>query len=257
VKRDANAPKFLLIDVETFPMLYYAWRPYDTGSLKTVEDTSMASFTAKWYGERGFITRSLADYKGYKAGSRDDKALLAELWTLLDEADWVAAHNGDRFDVKIINYRFMVHGMPPPSPYEQIDTLKEVKKVARHDSNRLNELCRVHGIGQKVRTGGKDLWFDCLGGDVKAWARMKRYNEHDVRLLEGLYNMLMPWMKKHPNRSNHTGIASCPKCGSTKIQKRGKARSRTRTYDRLQCQGCGAWARSVASDKEGASVVNL
>lgn len=253
--RRTDGPRLLLIDIETFPIEMYAWRAWDTSALRIKEDTSLCSFSAAWLdGEH--VTMALPDFKGYRAGGRDDKKLMAALWTLLDEADQVAAHNGDRFDVKKINYRFMVHGMKPPSPYKTIDTLKEVKKVASFDSHKLNELCRVLKIGAKVRTGGADLWFDCLAGDMKAWARMKKYNAHDVRLLKLLYLELRPWMKNHPNHALYTGITSCPKCGSTKMQRRGSERTAARTYQRLQCQACGGWMRGTEPMDDKLSLVN-
>src|SRR5204863_7932491 len=91
--------KTLSVDYETFPMLIYAWEPWEATALRTVENTSMASFSVKWLGGKQ-TTRCLADYKGYKPHSRDDKKLLLELWPFLDEAEIVVAHNGDKFDVK-------------------------------------------------------------------------------------------------------------------------------------------------------------
>ena len=255
MEREGEKPRLLMVDIETLPLLMYAWQPWEATALRIVEDTAICSWSAKWLGGK-HITKALCDYEGYEPGSRDDKALLADLWALLDEADQVCAHNGDRFDVKKINSRFMVHGMLPPSPYQQIDTLKAVKSVASFDSHKLDELCRVLELGRKMRTGGKDLWFDCIEGDPKAWTRMKKYNAHDVRLLEEFYLTVRPWMKNHPNLSTHSGLACCPKCGSTKLQGRGKARTATQTYQRFQCQGCGGWARDTKAIDERASVVN-
>ncbi len=241
---EPGSPRILLIDIETFPLLMYAWRAWETDALRIIEDTSVCSFSAKWLGGK-HITKALCDYKGYKPGSRDDSKLLADLWKLLDDADMVSAHNLDRFDAKKINYRFLVHGLPPPSPYQHLDTLKEIKKVASYDSHKLNELCRVQNIGRKLRTGGADLWFDCLGGDRKAWARMKRYNAHDVRLLEPVYLLIRPWMKGHPNLGLYNDITGCPKCGSTRIQARGWAMTAACRYRRYHCQACGGWCRDA------------
>jgi predicted RNA-binding Zn-ribbon protein involved in translation (DUF1610 family) len=239
----------LLLDIETFPMLFFAWKSYEANALKVVENTSVASFSAKWLGGKQ-VTRCIADYKGYKKGGRDDRALLADLWKLLDEAELVVAHNGQRFDAKKVTARFIALGFGPPSPYTVVDTLLEVRKVAGYDSHRLNELCREWGIGEKVRTGGADLWFDCLAGDEKAWRKMKRYNACDVApLLEGAYLRLRPWMKTHPNVAGRP--MACPKCGSGELQARGTARNRTTEYQRFQCQACGGWSRdSVNLQKE-------
>lgn len=249
-----DRPRILFLDIETFPALFYAWQTWEASALRIKEDTSIASFSAKWLGGK-HITKALPDYKGYRAGSRNDKWLLQDLWKLLDEADIVSAHNLDRFDAKKVNYRFMVHKLGPPSPYQHVDTLKEVKKVASHDSNKLNELCRVHKIGQKVRTGGADLWFDCLEGDAAAWARMRRYNAHDVRLLEGWYKLLLPWIRRHPNVGTYTDKPVCPKCGSKDLERRGTAYNATTSYQRFQCRDCGGWLRGTKNERKSRPMV--
>lgn len=99
-------------------MLFYAWQPWEATALRVVEPTTICCFSAKWLGGKQ-ITKAISDYKGYKPGKRDDKDLLKDLWKLLDEAEIVVAHNGDKFDVKKINYRFMVNGITPPSPYKE------------------------------------------------------------------------------------------------------------------------------------------
>ena len=252
-----NGARILSIDIETLPMLFYAWQPWEARALKVLEDTSVCAWSAKWLGGRQ-ITKCLADYKGYKAHSRDDRKLLAELWPLLDEADIVVAHNGKRFDVKKLNYRFMVLGLGVPSPYQVVDTLLEIKKVASFDSHRLNDLSQSLEIGQKVRTGGADLWFDCIEGKPAAWKRMKVYNARDVALLERLYLKIRPWMQGHPNMGLFSGLSCCPKCGSVKLQARGWARSSTRSYQRFHCQACGGWAKGTESFRDKrASLTNI
>lgn len=245
--KKAEGPRTLLVDTETFPMLFFAWQPWEATALRVVENTSFACWSAKWLGGKQ-ITRCLADYAGYKPNSRNDKKLLAELWKLLDEADIVVAHNAKKFDVKKINYRFIVHGLGIPSPYQIIDTLTEVRKVASFDSHRLNELSRLTTKRQKLRTGGADLWFDCLEGDEKAWRHMKRYCANDVApLLEDWYLTLRPWIKSHPNVGMWSAGEVCPKCGSDRVQARGTARNNTTAYRRMHCQSCGGWSRSAKS----------
>lgn len=237
------APKGILsLDIETFPILGFVWQTWEANVLKVVEDTSIACYSAKWLQGKQ-VTRALSDYPGYRPGKRDDKKLLQDLWQLLDEADIVVAHNGDRFDVKKINYRFMVHGMRPPSPYRTVDTLKEVKKVSSFDSHKLDELSRLLEHDRKVHTGGFSLWEGCMAGDASSWNKMKEYNAYDVILLEKLYLRLLPWMKGHPNVATGYGPDVCPKCQSTDLIRRGMGLNKTTAYQRYQCRSCGAWCR--------------
>lgn len=164
-----------------------------------------------------------------------EKHLLARLHGLLYCADIVVAHNGDSFDIKKINARFIVHKFQPPHPYHTVDTKKEAKKIAAFDSNSLNNLGIDLDEGEKIKHRGFDMWEGCMAGNKQDWADMKRYNKKDVDLLERIYLRLRPWMKKHPME-----FEAC-RCGSSDAQKRGYRRTKTKRIVRLQCNACGSW----------------
>lgn len=153
---------------------------------------------------------------------------------LLNDADVVIAHNGDSFDIKKINARFIIHKLAPPSPYRTIDTKREAKKIAGFDSNSLNNLGIDMDEGEKIKHRGFDMWEGCMAGKKRDWNDMKRYNKQDVDLLEKVYLRLRPWMKTHPNISSN---GNCPKCNSAKVQRRGIVLNKIR----LQCMSCGGW----------------
>lgn len=232
-------PRILLFDLETFPMLYYAWRPWKGRALEVLEYSKIISFSAKWLGGAQ-VTKALCDY------SRDpDYNLTKDLWNLIDEADIICAHNGKAFDFGRMNSQFLKMGFPPPSPIQKIDTKKTAKQVFGFDSNSLEHLAQFLGVGRKMTTGGYELWQDCRAGDPKAWAKMKKYNAHDVVILEKVYLAMRPWMPDHPNVTLFTG--ECPKCGSENVQKRGLYRSATRLYQRYRCNSCGGWSKGTHS----------
>jgi rubredoxin len=89
------------------------------------------------------------------------------------------------------------------------------------------------------------LWTACMDGDAAAWKLMEKYNRQDVKLLEDLYNEVLPWIPNHPNRNNYGESHVCPNCGSEKHQRRGYAVTTTRRYARMQCRDCGTWFRST------------
>jgi len=249
-------PKILLLDLETFPNISYTWGKYDQNVIRFVQQSCIASFSAKWLNNKNIIVKALPDYSGYTPGSYDDKALVIDLWNLLDEADIVIAHNGNSFDVKVCNARFMFHGLNPPSPFKTVDTKKVVKEVARFNSNKLDDLSQIFELGEKIQTTF-DLWEGCINGDKKAWNDMISYNKHDILLLEKLYLKVLPWIKNHPNLTLWTeGL--CPKCGSADVQYRGYQFTLTRKYRRFQCNSCGGWGRSVKCEKgENAQATNV
>ena len=247
--QSAAQPKILVLDLETLPNVGYTWGKWDQNVIRFTQESCVATFVAKWLNDKKIFSKALPDYPGYKPGSYDDKALIADLWNLFDEADVIVAHNGDQFDIKVATGRFILHGMTPPSPFKTIDTKKMTKEVARYNSNSLDDLCGLLGIGKKIHTDFR-LWEGCIGGDMRCWHQMVKYNRMDVLLLEKLYLRLMPFAKTHPNLTFWTR-GECPKCGSKNIQYRGFARCITRQYRKFVCNDCGSWGRSALSEKEG------
>lgn len=246
-------PKILLLDIETLPNLGYTWQKYEQNVIDFVQEFCIATFVAKWLGSKTLIAKKLPDYKGYKAGSYDDKALLQDIRNLLDEADIVIAHNGDAFDFKVLNSRFIYHRIPPPAPYGTIDTKKLAKGVGRFNSNKLDDLGRYFGEGRKLQTSFK-LWLDCINGVKSAWNKMLRYNKQDVLLLEKVYLRLRPYAKLHPNLGAYTSKPVCPRCQSRKIEWRGYAVTTSRRYRRFQCKGCGGWGKEAINGKRSTTL---
>ena len=239
-------PKIYLIDIETSPILSWTWETYQTNVLKILEPSKILSVAWKQFGDIDVTVKTIADYKGYKPGVIDDKKLITEVWKVLDDADVVIAHHGDAFDIKKLNARFIYHGLNAPSKYQTIDTKKVASKYFKFDSNSLNNLGALFGIGAKVNTGGFDLWVQCIAGDPEAWAHMAEYNAQDVTLLEQIYLKLRPYITNHPNLNVITDRAgdefACPTCMSHDVQKRGFAVTRTGKKQRYQCSSCGSWS---------------
>lgn len=236
-----NKPKILAIDIETTPLEAYSWGPkWETSLIEVTEYTKILSFSAKWVDGKQ-VTKGWLDYK--KCSIHNDKPIVEEIWKLLDEADIITGHNVRQFDVKIMNSRFLYHGMTPPSPYRIVDTKTEAKKYIRMPSYKLDDLCDYFKIGRKVHHEGFPLWVACMAKDKKATAKMLEYNRTDTLLQEQLYLKLRPFMRNHPNFGMYTDKVVCPNCGSGKVQSRGNytLKNNTTEYKRAQCQGCGAW----------------
>lgn len=241
--------KILLFDIETAPNLGYVWGKWEQDVIENEKDWYMLSFAYKWLDDKKVKAYSLPDFPAYKKDRENDKALVTKLWELFNEVDIIIAHNGDQFDIRKANARFMVHGLGAPSPYKTIDTKKVAKKYASFDSNKLDELGRYLGIGRKEQTGGFGLWKGCMSGDKKSWNKMVSYNKQDVILLEKVYLKLRGWMTNHPNVNLFTEEDGCPACGSDHVQKRGFSIAGNKTRQRFQCQDCGKWSLGELSKK--------
>lgn len=236
--------KILLIDLETAPNLgsyFELWR--EGNILWTFQHWYILCFGWKWLGEKETHIVALPDFKIWKKDKTNDEELVKVLWDLFNKAEIIIAQNGDRFDIRKSNARFLKWRLEPPSPYKTIDTLKIARKYFKLDSNKLDDLGDYLGIGRKLRTE-KGLWKDCMEGNLKAWKYMKEYNKQDVILLEKVYYKLRGWQTNSPNMNLIYGsIFSCPTCGSSECHKRGYGITRVNTYQRWQCQNCGAWSR--------------
>lgn len=245
-----NKPRILLLDIETAPSLGYYFELWKEGNIVgTVQSWYILSIAWKWSGDKKVQCKGLMDYPSYKKNREDDSHLVKHIHGLLEDADIVIAHNGDRFDLRKINARLLKHGFKPPAPYKTIDTLKVARKYFAMDSNRLNEIGKYLGVGAKLPHTGFKLWEDCMNGDSKAWTLMKKYNAQDVVLLDRVYQILKPWMTNHPNLNILRGTAGdCPIC-SGKLTRRGFATTTTGRKQKYQCVNCGGWSTDTKSIK--------
>jgi len=223
----------------------FVWGKYEQDVIAYIQEGYMLSWSAKWLDGKQ-ITKGLCDYR-CKPG--DDRLLVKELHDLVSQADVLIAHNGDRFDIKKMNTRFIYHGLPPPEPYKSIDTLKVAKDKFAFNSNKLDDLGNFLGVGRKVKHPGFDLWLGCEAGDEASWHLMKKYNKQDVLLLERIYLKLRPWITNHPNTAVLSGVSGCPNCGSIHLQSRGQGITKTGTYQRYHCQSCGGWSKATKVEK--------
>ena len=173
---------------------------------------------------------------------RSDEFLVKKLHQLLDKAEIVIAQNGDRFDIRKIRTRMIKYGLPPPSPFRTIDTLKVARRYFGFTFNSLNELAIFLGIKGKIKTN-KELWFGCMEGEANALKKMARYNQNDVRVLKEVYLKLRPWITNHPNLGIYSEKNACPKCGSRKLERRGYQYNNTTKYARIKCKDCAGWSR--------------
>ena len=240
---DLKEPKVLFWDIETSPIFGAAWRRYDTTLLDITNDWYMLTYSYKWKHEKTAHVVALNDYEGYDPNSEDDFNLVSDLWELLDEADILVHHNGDKFDLKKANAKFIQHDLPPYSPVSTIDTLRQARKHFNFTSNKLDDLGKLLQVGEKVSHSGYSLWRGCMLGDEESWKKMKKYSKQDAVLLEKVYNKLLPWIKS-TNLGRHQDGYACPSCGSSNVMKRGFSTTNSGVYQRYQCNDCSAWSRS-------------
>jgi DNA polymerase III alpha subunit (gram-positive type) len=252
-------PKILVFDIETTPLEAYIWQKEvwkaRVGADKIISEWFMLTWSAKWLFSDDVLSDRLT---GKEAVQEDDSRLCKSLWKLLDEADMVIAHNGDKFDVPNINTRFIVNGLLPTSPYQQIDTKKIAAKQFGFTHNSLNGLADFFGLGRKKDTDF-DLWKACKNGSDRDLRYMEEYNQHDVVLLEEVYLKLRPWIKNHPNVSVYMDADEplCHSCGSPEVKLTNKFYyTNVNKFPTYRCK-CGAYTRGRKSVIEKSKKDNI
>ena len=237
--------KILIFDIETAPIRAFVWGLWkqNVGTNQIISDWFCLSWSAKWLFEDHVMSDVL---KPKEVVKENDKRIIKSIWALLNEADIVIAHNGDKFDLRKLRTRFIFHGLKPPSPFLTIDTLKHARTQFNISSNRLDYLGEFLNLGRKSETGGFELWDQCMSGSVDALNKMNLYCNQDVLLLESVYLEMRPWIKPHPNVGLFVedDVDACPSCGSSNLKVNGSYYTTVNRYDALQCDDCGAWSRS-------------
>lgn len=244
-------PKILVFDIETAPLKAFVFQKsiYKTSIFddQVISEWFMLCWSAKWLFDDEVISDRLT---GKEALEENDLRIVKSLWKLLDDAEIVIAHNGDSFDIPNMNTRFIVHNLPPTSPYQTIDTKTIASKQFGFTHNTLDALAKLFRLDEKKATDF-ELWKKCVNGDNPSLKYMEEYNKGDVELLEKVYLRLRPWIKRHPNLALYSlsdGI-SCPNCGSNDIVwPEGKFYyTMSNRYPLFKCS-CGAYGRSRQGD---------
>lgn len=185
-----RSPRILFFDIETSFNLVCSWQ---IGRKISLSPENILS-------ERKIITicYKFSDSDKVQSltwdNSQNDKKMLEQFSKVMDSADIICGHNSDAFDTKHIRTRAIYHNIPLSSKFNSIDTLKVARSGFKFNSNKLDYLGQFLGEGQKISTGGLQLWKDVvLKGDKAALNKMVDYCKGDVELLEKVYNRLQAY----------------------------------------------------------------
>lgn len=235
---EKDTRKILFLDIEWRPTKAYVWQPWkqDITPDKIIEHGGLLCLAAKWQGSKEMFFAADWTEGGHQA-------MLDLAHHLISEAEAVVTYNGDRYDIPKLMGEFALAGMPPPPVPTSIDVIKAIKKLGLF-MNRLGFVGPLFDVGAKTKHAGFEMWVDVEKGSITARKKMQRYNIQDVRLLERLYNRILPYIRNHPQlRSGE----ECPACTSVKTQKRGARVTRFFRIQRNQCQDCGHWFETTRS----------
>jgi len=229
--------KILTMDIETIPAhvwtydLKTSWIPHK----HITQPGDMLCWAAKWYHQPN-DTLFAGRNKGYDE-------MLVQLWTLLEEADYMVGWNSDRFDLQKTRGYFARAGLPPFVPPKSIDLMRTAKTFG-YESASLDYTARQFGVTRKVDNGGATNWEGCMAGDQKSWDLMEEYNRGDIITTEELFDAMRPWIKGHPNIHPEPGF--CPRCASVDLTYAGEFQAEAYRYAMYRCGNCQGLSRETA-----------
>jgi len=243
--------KILTLDIETAPITAYTWGLFkqDIGLNQIKADWHLLAWAAKWYDDPA--SKIMYDDNRYAKNIQDDRQLIQGLARLLNQADIVVTQNGEKFDLKKINARAVIHGLPPIKPCASTDILKEGRKVFSFTSHKLeyvtDKLNRKYKKLKHKKYPGFELWKAVLKGDQKAWKEMEIYTKYDVLSTEEVYTTLQGWIATQALSSFHDDSKMRCRCGSANLCKKGFAYTPAGKYQIYLCRTCGKWPRSPSN----------
>lgn len=198
----------------------------------------------KYLGDRGttVLTRK------FPSDPFDDKALCADMYEVLSQAEGFITHNGKRFDVPFLNTRLLLNGLPLlPAQTRHFDTCETIFKKLKMGASLKNS---IEAFGLDAEKTPLDLKgsLRAVYGDKKEYKWIVDHCKKDVEATEKLYDRLkavgapgwsMAALQDRPS--------ACPVCGERgSLRRRGWNIAITRKAPRFQCTKCGGWSAGKA-----------
>jgi DNA polymerase elongation subunit (family B)/predicted RNA-binding Zn-ribbon protein involved in translation (DUF1610 family) len=246
---EPREPRILLFDIETGPDAKEVLKVFTSlgnwpGRTFKASIQSILCVGWKVLGESKTHCINAWDFPTrWNKNVNDDYQVCKAAYEVLKNADVVITHNGKKFDWKFMQTRLLKHGFPQLPKILHVDTCQEARKNFLMYSNKLNDLGKFLGVGEKLEHEGWDLWCNVLERKPESQRKMTAYCKMDVILLERVFEKLRPIIKSLPNYNIFNGSDhSCPNCGSQKLQKRGERVQKQKRTQRYQCQDCGSWS---------------
>ena len=197
----------------------------------------------KWYDSADTVFAA-----EWEVGGHD--GFMRAVWEVFDQADLIIGHNADRFDARHLMGGWAEMGLPAPSPYKVIDTLKTARGTFAYESNTLDALNKRLGIDAKTDKYDVEIARAAVNGDKEAQARIEDYNRGDIIASEALFDRLRPYAKGIPHLGMWTDDAlACPSCGHTMTATGKTVHANVQRYEHLHCPNCGSHARGTTTLK--------
>lgn len=256
VRDGEQGPRILFLDLEVSASIVAAFSMFRHFSTPDhiIEFPYILTFAANWLSDdpEDIVCKGLDDYPLFKEDHKNDRLIVEELWSYFDEADIVVIQN-EGFDRGWFTQRCAYHGLPEPSPYRVLCTLKGDKKAMSLPSNSLGYVTKYFDLPHdKLKHDGIEVWISCWKGEQYGFDRMKAYNIGDIPTLRELYLTIRAYIPNHPNVAIYypfDGDMRCNVCGSKGLVDLEKqAYTNLSSFDAYRCTNCGSVQRSGVSN---------
>lgn len=261
-------PKVLVLDIETAPMHVRVWGMFKQriSPKQVIHDWYIICWSGKWLNEPEIFGDCVTPEETRRRYDPDetrevDDRVTQSVWEMINEADAVIAHNGDRFDLRKIRARWIVRNQDLPSPWVSIDTLKITQREFGFSSHKQEYITKFLKLSEKLDTEYQ-MWIDCEGGNQKALDKMFKYCRGDVVGLEDMFLRIRKYAHSLPNMALFTDLSdgqACGNCTSTDLDWSGEYDYTTPSnrYSAFQCNSCGSWGKSRYSNLRPSQRQNL
>ena len=197
----------------------------------------------KWYDQPDTVFAAEWEVGGYDGFMR-------AVWDVFDRADLIIGHNADRFDARHLMGGWAEMGLPAPSPYKVVDTLKTARGTFAYESNTLDALNKRLGIDAKTDKYDVKIARAAVNGDREAQAVLESYNRGDIVASEALFDRLRPYARNIPHLGMWTDDElACPSCGHSMTVTGKTVHANVQKYEHLTCPNCGNHARGTTTLK--------
>lgn len=191
-----SAPKVFLFDIETSTLNAHVM---GTGDQRVNHSQIQNDFyITSWAGKLLYHNEIVgASVTPKEAKARDDKRIAKALHDVLKKVDFVVTYNGDKFDIKKINWRFLIHNLSPVR-CASIDIYRRMKAVFAPASLAMDFVTKELGYNGKHHND-YNQWALASAGDADALRDRYTYNVNDVWMMEDLYPRVRSWFLNHPS----------------------------------------------------------
>lgn len=187
----------------------------------------------KWFGTDKVHTIAITDFPSFKKDPTNDKPVVEAFQKVFEEADYVVAHFGEKFDVPMIQTKLLMHSGKLLPNTKLIDTWRISKTKLKLNSNRLETLISALGVKHKKTPLSGPTWVKAMAGNREAIRYVVEHCIADVKALEGVFQKLLPLIAELLPKSHL--------CDPKHSVRHGYRVAAKKTFMRMFCKKCGAW----------------